>query len=163
MSDQHEYDGISYRDEKNSPNVFRVLFTILIVWGVIFMGYYLFSGWSSQSEADKAKMARDERKKAAHSTSESSAGAPAGSGHRIEAYLAAGKQLYAANCAACHGENGKGSVGPDLTRSSYKFGKSRTEITKTITGGRAGGMPAFSGQLDPEQIEGLVEYLLSLK
>lgn len=163
MSEQHDYDGIRYRDEKSSPGMFRILFTVLVIWGVAFMGYYLFSGWSSQSEADAARKALVEKKQAAHKSVESTgAGLPA-SGDRIEAYIAAGKQLYGNLCAACHGENGKGTVGPDLTVSTYKFGKSRLDIAKSISEGRPGGMPAFNGQITPEQIEGLVEYLLSLK
>ncbi|MDD2271720.1 MAG: c-type cytochrome [Desulfuromonadaceae bacterium] len=163
MSEQHEYDGITYRKEKSSPGIFRILFAVLVVWAVIFMGYYLFSGWSSQSEADAVKKERDSRKLAAHKTAEVTLAGAAGSGHTVEAYVAAGKKLYGNLCVACHGENAKGVVGPDLTVSTYKYGKSRLDITKTITEGRPGGMPSFSSQIDKEQIEGLVEFVLSLK
>jgi cytochrome c oxidase cbb3-type subunit 3 len=163
MSEQHEYDGIKYRDEKSSPGIFRILFALLVVWGVVFTGYYLFSGWSSQSEADAARKAITEKKQAAHKNVESTAVGHPGSGHKVEAYIAAGKELYAKHCAACHGEFGKGIVGPDLTASKYKYGKGRLDITKSITEGRPGGMPAFSGQVNPEQTESLVEFLLSLK
>lgn len=163
MSEQHEYDGIRYREEKSSPGVFRILFAVLTVWGVIFMGYYLFSGWSSQAEADAAKMARDSRKQAAHKAVEATAAGTAGGGDKIEAYVAAGKQLFGTLCVSCHGENAKGGVGPDLTASKYKYGKTRLDITKTISEGRPGGMPSFSSQIDHEQVESLVEYLLTLK
>jgi cytochrome c oxidase cbb3-type subunit III len=163
MSEQHEYDGIRYREEKSSPGIFRIIFTVLAVWGVIFMGYYLFSGWSSQAEADAAKKARDSQKQAAHKVVEATAAGTAGGGHKIEAYVAAGKKLYGTLCVACHGESAKGGVGPDLTASTYKYGKSRLDITKTISEGRPGGMPSFSGQVDKEQVESLVEFVLTLK
>jgi cytochrome c oxidase cbb3-type subunit 3 len=163
MSEQHEYDGIKYREEKSSPGVFRILFTVLAVWGVIFMGYYLFSGWSSQSEADAAKKVRDSQKQAAHKTIETTGAGYAGSGHKVEAYVAAGKKLYGSLCAACHGESAKGGVGPDLTISTYKYGKSRLDLTKSIAEGRPGGMPSFSSQADKEQVESLVEFVLTLK
>jgi cytochrome c oxidase cbb3-type subunit 3 len=163
MSEQHDYDGIKYKDEKGSPGIFRILFAVLVVWGVIFMGYYLFSGWSSQSEADAARKAIEAKKDQAHKTFEGSIDSHSGSGHKVEVYIAAGKQLYGNLCAACHGENGKGSVGPDLTKSKYIYGKSRIDIAKSITEGRPNGMPAFNGQINPEQVEGLVEFLLSLK
>ena len=163
MSEQHDYDGIKYRDEKHSPRIFTILFTVLVIWGIAFMGHYLFSGWSSQSEADSARRALADKKQAAHKAVETAGIAAQGSGHKVEAYVAAGKQLYANLCAACHGENGKGTVGPDLTAAAYKYGKARLDITKTISEGRPGGMPAFNGQLNPEQVEGLVEYVLSLK
>ena len=163
MSEQHDFDGIKYREEKSSPGAFRVLFIVLVVWAVVFMGYYLFSGWSSQSEADAVKKERDSRKQAAHKTSEVTLAGAAGSGHSVETYVAAGKKLYGSLCAACHGESAKGGVGPDLTVSTYKYGKSRLDITKTISEGRPGGMPSFSSQIDKEQVEGLVEFVLTLK
>jgi cytochrome c oxidase cbb3-type subunit 3 len=163
MSEQHDYDGIKYREEKSSPGIFRILFTVLVVWGVIFMGYYLFSGWSSQAEADAAKKVLDDKKQSAHQANEATGASKSDGGDKVEAYVAAGKQLYAKHCAACHAENGKGSVGPDLTASTYKFGKTRLEIEKSISGGRPNGMPAFNSQINHEQIESLVEFLLSLK
>jgi cytochrome c oxidase cbb3-type subunit 3 len=164
MSEQHDYDGIKYRDEKRSPRIFTILFAVLVIWGVAFMGHYLFSGWSSQSEADSARRALTEKKQDAHRAVEATTGAAyQGSGDKVEAYVAAGKQLYANLCAACHGENGKGTVGPDLTASRYKYGKARLDISRSISEGRPGGMPAFNGQINPEQVEGLVEFVLSLK
>ena len=77
--------------------------------------------------------------------------------------IQAGARLFSNYCAACHGEMAKGSVGPDLTASHYKYGKARAEISKSINDGRPGGMPAFKGQLAHEQIESLIEFLLSLK
>ncbi len=163
MSEQHEYDGIKYREEKKSPGIFRLLLTVLVVWAVAFMGHYLFSGWSSQSEADSVRKARTEKKQAAHKTVEATGAGAHEGGHSVEAYVAVGKQLFASMCVACHGENAKGGVGPDLTLSRYKYGKSRLDIIKTISEGRPGGMPSFSSQITPDQIEGLVEYVLTLK
>jgi cytochrome c oxidase cbb3-type subunit 3 len=163
MSEQHEYDGIKYREEKGSPGAFQILFTVLAVWGVIFMGYYLFSGWSSQSEADAAKKVRDSQKQAAHKAVEATGAGYAGGGHKVEAYVVAGKKLFGSLCVSCHGESAKGGVGPDLTLSKYKYGKSRLDITKSISEGRPGGMPSFSSQIDPEQVESLVEFVLTLK
>ncbi len=163
MSEQHDYDGIKYREEKSSPTAFRILCSVLGTWGVIFMGYYLFSGWSSQSEADAAKKARDAVKQTAHKAVEATGVGAQGSGHKVEAYVAAGKKLYANLCVSCHGESAKGGVGPDLTVSKYKYGKARLDITKSISEGRPGGMPAFSSQINPEQVESLVEFVLTLK
>ena len=43
-------DGIVENRENNPPVYFNILFYGLIIWGVIFMAYYLFSGWSSDAE-----------------------------------------------------------------------------------------------------------------
>lgn len=151
MPAQHDYDGIRYREEQHAPNLFRILFTILILWGVAFSGYYLFSGWSSQGEADAAKKALELRKQAALN-----AAGPA-------SLVADGRQIFVKQCAVCHGENAKGGVGPDLTAPAYRYGRSRVEIVKSIGEGRPDGMPGFGGQLNRGEIEALAEYLLSLK
>jgi len=164
MSEQHDYDGIKYREEKSSPGAFRILLTVLVVWGVVFMGYYLFNGWSSQTELDAARKAIAEKKQVAHKSVElTSAPYQGSSGHKVEGYVAVGKKMFGSLCAACHGESAKGGVGPDLTVSKYKYGKARLDITKTISEGRPGGMPAFSSQIDKEQVESLVEFVLTLK
>lgn len=50
MSETNEpFDGIK-DSHKNPPFYFNLLFYGLIIWGVIFSAYYLFSGWSSQGE-----------------------------------------------------------------------------------------------------------------
>lgn len=163
MADHHDYDGIKYREEQHSPYVFRILFALLVVWGIGFMAYYLFSGWSSRSEVEAARNVRDTQKQAALNASQATAKKSNHAEGAVNAYIARGKQIYAASCAACHGENAKGSVGPDLTASHYKYGKSRAEIAQSITEGRPGGMPEFKSQFTHEQIESLTEYLLSLK
>lgn len=74
-----------------------------------------------------------------------------------------GQQLFMHHCAPCHGKQAHGGIaGPDLTASRYKYGKSRSIIIKTITDGRAGGMPTFGSQLKPEEIEALADYLTSV-
>ena len=163
MSEQHDYDGIKYREEKSAPGTFKILFTVLIVWGIVYMGYYLFGGWSSQGEADSVKKARDSQKQAAHKAVEQTSAEYKGGNHKVETYVAAGKQLFGSLCAACHGESAKGGVGPDLTISKYNYGKTRLDVAKSITDGRPGGMPAFSSQIGKEQVESLVEYVLTLK
>ncbi len=44
------FDGIRENKENKPPSYFNILFYGLIIWGVLFMGYYLLSGWSSHGE-----------------------------------------------------------------------------------------------------------------
>lgn len=76
--------------------------------------------------------------------------------------LAAGKTLFAQNCALCHGANGKlGLNGArDLTKSNLNAA-GRTYIV--ANGSASGVMPAFKGQLSDEQIAQVVAYSLTLK
>ena len=50
--DKHDepFDGIKESRDNRPPAYFNVLYYGLIIWGVIFMGYYLLSGWSSHDE-----------------------------------------------------------------------------------------------------------------
>ena len=74
----------------------------------------------------------------------------------------AGKKLYAQHCAACHGADASGQIGPALDNEAYKYGKSPEALTESITNGRPGGMPSFGSQLSDVQIENLVAYIHSL-
>jgi len=156
MADNHNYDGIKYSEETKSPLVFRILMSVLVIWGVLFIAYFLFSGWSSSSEFEQKKKAK------AAQLAASGAVAKAHPEGKKEDYIAAGKAEFAAKCASCHGADAKGKIGPDLTRKEYKFGRTPAAITESISLGRPGGMPAFGKEISHEKIEGLVQYLLSL-
>lgn len=155
--DNKDFDGIKYRGDTPPPAIFNVLFYGLIIFGVVFMGYYLLSGWSSKSEFAQKKQARDEAAKQAASVAP-----PAHNEADPAKYLAEGKKLFAERCAVCHGPEAKGGIGPDLTKKDLKYGKTDQDLQETIDKGRPGGMPAFSGQLSHEQIEGLVKFIQSL-
>ena len=49
------FDGIKENRENKPPGYFNLLYYGLIVWGIVFMGYFLCSGWSSHNEF-QAKM-----------------------------------------------------------------------------------------------------------
>jgi cytochrome c oxidase cbb3-type subunit III len=76
--------------------------------------------------------------------------------------LTAGKAIFAANCAACHGEAGTGnqSLGaPNLTDRIWLYGSEESAIIDTITNGHAGVMPAWSGRLDAATINALAVFV----
>ena len=78
---------------------------------------------------------------------------------------AAGKKLFADNCASCHGDTGKGNqeVGaPNLTDKIWLYGGDEATIVETITNGRSGVMPAWIGRLDPSTIKAMAVYVHSL-
>lgn len=78
---------------------------------------------------------------------------------------AAGKKIFAENCVSCHGEDGKGNqeVGaPNLADQIWLYGSDEATVIETITNGRAGVMPAWTGRLDPVTIKALTVYVHSL-
>jgi cytochrome c oxidase cbb3-type subunit 3 len=79
--------------------------------------------------------------------------------------LAAGKKLFADNCALCHGPEGKGNRefgAPNLTDGIWLFGPDEATIVDIITNSRSGVMPAWTGRLDPVTIKALAYYVHSL-
>jgi len=81
------------------------------------------------------------------------------------ANLAAGKAVFVANCAICHGENGKGKRelgAPNLTDAIWLYGPSREVIIDGLWNGRGGIMPAWSGRLGDSTIKALTVYVHTL-
>ena len=163
MSDDNkEYDGIRYRAERKSPLVFRILYAVLVIWGVSFMGHYLFSGWSSQAEYAGIKKAKEVRLAAEKLKGGESGTVSTNKEIKTADLVGAGKKEFAERCASCHGTDAKGGIGPDLTRRRFKYGKSAADVTSSVLEGRPGGMPSFKNDLSRDKVEGLVQYVLSL-
>ena len=78
---------------------------------------------------------------------------------------AKGKELFATNCVACHGPEGKGNPAmgaPNLTDKTWLYGSGEPVIVETVTKGRNNQMPAHKDLLTPAKIHLLTAYVLSL-
>ena len=76
-----------------------------------------------------------------------------------------GQEIFATNCAACHGPDGKGNQAlgaPNLTDELWLYGGDKETIVETIYSSRAGMMPAWEERLDPATIKELAIYVHSL-
>jgi cytochrome c oxidase cbb3-type subunit III len=79
--------------------------------------------------------------------------------------VAEGKKIFADNCSACHGEDGKGNIemgAPNLTTKIWLYGSDIKDLTNTITYARNSTMPAWGKRLDPVTIKALTLYVHSL-
>ena len=82
------------------------------------------------------------------------------------ARVAAGREVFAANCVACHGGAGKGNpeVGaPDLTDAAWIYGGDTQSIFSTVHGGRQGHMPHWGERLSPIDMKILALYVHTLE
>ncbi|OCC24718.1 cytochrome c oxidase, cbb3-type subunit III [Croceicoccus estronivorus] len=78
---------------------------------------------------------------------------------------AAGAQIFADNCASCHGSDGRGMRqfgAPNLADAIWFYGGSPAAITRQITTPNHGVMPSWGGRLDPATIKMLAAYVHSL-
>ena len=78
--------------------------------------------------------------------------------------LAAGKTVFTANCTPCHGPDGGGVIGPNLTDQYWLHGNTLPEIYKTVNEGvLTKGMPNWGKLLKPDQVKAVVVYVKSLE
>jgi len=75
--------------------------------------------------------------------------------------VASGAKLFRSHCAECHGPNGRGGRGPDLTRGSFRHGSSSQALFNTISNGVPGTEMPVS-YFPPNQIWQLVAFVKSL-
>jgi cytochrome c oxidase cbb3-type subunit 3 len=78
---------------------------------------------------------------------------------------AQGAQIFADNCAICHGADGTGLRqfgAPNLADAIWLYGSGKDQVVRQISGPRHGVMPAWGERLDPVTIKMLAAYVHSL-
>lgn len=80
-------------------------------------------------------------------------GAPA---DEVEHDLVEGAEVYAANCAACHGVAGQGGSGPRLAGNPRSTDEA---FVRRVVEHGSGMMPAFGRTLPSEQLDAVIEYV----
>ena len=76
-----------------------------------------------------------------------------------------GAEVFADNCAACHGDDGKGNRelgAPDLTDAIWLYGSSEAAIAAQVRAPTHGVMPAWSERLGDTTVKELAVYVHSL-
>jgi cytochrome c oxidase cbb3-type subunit 3 len=85
------------------------------------------------------------------------------SGHSsAQAAVARGQTIFAEQCAACHGADGKGQQlmgAPNLTDNEWLYGETAQAIHDQIWNGRGGVMPAWQDRLDPTTLKAVAVYI----
>lgn len=162
----HVYDGI---EEYDNPlpawwfNMFVLSVVFSAIYVLLYPGLGNFAGllgwtseaqWQAQEEKADQRFAELAARFRNQSVEELALNAEA---RKI------GARLFGNNCAVCHGSDGGGSYGfPDLTDNDWLYGGSAEAIEASITHGRRGAMPAWSGVLKEEQIHSVTEYLFKI-
>jgi cytochrome c oxidase cbb3-type subunit 3 len=75
-----------------------------------------------------------------------------------------GQAVYTTNCAACHGVDGGGVIGPNLADDAWLHGGTPEAIHRTVRiGVLEKGMPGWERLLKPAQVDQVVAYVISLR
>ncbi len=78
---------------------------------------------------------------------------------------AAGATVFADNCSACHGDEGKGdrdSGAPNLADAIWLYGDDKATVTETVRNSRFGVMPAWGQRLSDEDVSAVAVYVHNL-
>lgn len=87
------------------------------------------------------------------------------SGEKQKETYERGAGIFKAQCASCHGTEGKGLRefgAPNLTDKIWLYGGDRQAVYKTVYSARAGMMPSWKNRLDANTIRQLTVYLHQL-
>jgi len=159
----HDYDGIRELDSKVPP-WFLWLFYITIFFSIVYMlDYHVFNSSPLQDEEYQLQVKQAEVERAALMNSGAFLNEESVTLLTDQASLDAGKQIYTANCVACHAADGGGLVGPNLTDDYWIHGGGVKNIFKIIKYGvTAKGMIAWQTQLSPKQMQDVSSYIVTL-
>jgi len=161
----HDYDGIKELDN-DLPPWWKYGFYLTIVVAVIYLvNYHVIKNSPLQAEEYAISVKRAEAeiaefmKTSANNVDESTVK------QLTEASdIATGKDLFEANCSACHGKSGEGTVGPNLTDDYWLHSGGIKDVFKTIKYGWPDkGMKAWKDDFSPMQIAQLASYIKTLR
>ncbi|MBX7195896.1 MAG: c-type cytochrome, partial [Sandaracinaceae bacterium] len=154
----HEYDGILEADNL-LPRWWLVTFYGTILFSAGYWFYYeAFDVGQHPSEQFAAVMA--ERAATAVEVTPELLASLGTDSERVSA----GQQLFATNCAVCHGQEGQGNIGPNLTDNAWIHGGTAADIHTTVTNGVASaGMPPWGQTLGPQGVLNAVAFIVSIR
>lgn len=154
------YDGIIEHDHP-LPNWWVATFVLTVVFSVFYYGYYELMDGPTLDQELSVKMAELEQKQKdsvgkAFDNLEQDILKPD--------MVARGQVIYAEKCFMCHGPQGQGLIGPNLTDNFWIHGNTAQNILHVIQKGvPEKGMVPWEAVLSPEDQIATVAFIKSLK
>jgi cytochrome c oxidase cbb3-type subunit III len=161
---EHDFDGIKELDNRIPP-WFTYLFYLTIIFAAWYMIDYHVLGTSKLSaEEYEEEMAIAAAHKEALIKSGVFITEETVTLLMDTETLNAGRMIYNNNCVTCHGPEGGGMVGPNLTDNYWIHGGSIQDVFRIIKYGvPEKGMIPWQQQLNPKQIQDVSNYVVSLR
>jgi cytochrome c oxidase cbb3-type subunit III len=160
----HEYDGIREYDNP-TPGWWNWFFGLAVMFSLVYWAWYhvgtesntIHQNWDTAQVAEFKKvfgtlgtLAPDE--------------ATIVSMMHDEQMMAVARGIFHGNCAACHGRDGGGITGPNMTDDRYKNVRTVEDFYSVITRGAASGaMPAWENRLSANERIILAAFVASLR
>ncbi|MFZ9661459.1 MAG: cbb3-type cytochrome c oxidase N-terminal domain-containing protein [Chitinophagaceae bacterium] len=160
----HDYDGIRELDNALPP-WWKYGFYITIVAAFIYIfNFHVFGTGQNPLEEYDAEMKEGKRIEEAYKAKtknlidENNITLADASG------IAEGGKIFKQTCVACHGQNGEGGIGPNLTDDYWIHGGKMNDLYKTIKlGYPEKGMQSWESTYSPLQMRDLASFVKSLK
>jgi cytochrome c oxidase cbb3-type subunit III len=155
----HQYDGIQEYDNP-LPNWWMVTFIGTIIFSFMYYIHYTFGG--GPTLADELVVEMKSLPQVSISNYDDG---------DLEKKMAAlggvenGRQVYSSKCASCHGPDGQGLIGPNLTDQFWIHGKGgRADLMKVISEGvLEKGMPAWGSMISETDVLNVAAFVFSLR
>lgn len=163
----HVWDGDLTELNNPVPRWWTVMYLLLCVFAVgylvLFPGLGHYAGTLGYTSADDLMRQQAAQEAATRPLYARYEAMPVPAIARDARALEIGQRLFLANCAQCHGSDARGAPGfPNLTDGDWLYGGSPEAILQTITHGRHGVMPAWSGVIDARTASDIADYVRSL-
>jgi len=162
----HDFDGIRELDNHLPPWWLGMLYASIVFAVVYILNYHVWHWSPSQSEEYEIAMneAAETKALAQENSPASSIDENAVPMIEDETQIARGQTIYAGNCAVCHGPDGEGGVGPNLTDEYWLHGGSLSEVYQTIIHGvPEKGMISWESTLKALDIQQVSSYIITLQ
>ncbi|MEL6698434.1 MAG: cbb3-type cytochrome c oxidase N-terminal domain-containing protein [Bacteroidota bacterium] len=171
----HDYDGIRELDN-NLPPWWKYGFYFTIGFAMVYLVHFhvvelsflngFFGPSNSSTEEYVIAMEEAEIQKKAYLAKQANLVDERTATYMTEASdIAKGKELFTSKtCVVCHGQQGEGGIGPNLTDRYWLHGGDVKDIFATIKYGvPAKGMQAWESQIKPIEMQQISSYILSIQ
>lgn len=159
----HEYDGIIEHDNPMPTWWLWTFFLTIIFAFIYYLHYELAGGPTLQQELHVAMEQLEKQQSAALSSVPVETEDSLAAAFAKEGMLQAGQAQFASKCAACHGAELQGLIGPNLTDNYWLHGKgTRMDLVKVIREGVPDkGMPPWGPVMKRDEIYAVTAFILS--
>jgi cytochrome c oxidase cbb3-type subunit 3 len=160
----HSYDGIDELDN-SLPRWWLNSFYLTIVFAIIYSLYYLTGeGPTLVKEYERAKSDYEYAQYSHKTTVKTATEEELRAFLKEPARIKAGREIFQSKCVACHGPQGQGGIGPNLTDDYWIHGGKMTEILSVVTQGVLDkGMPPWGSMLKQDELHSVVTFVKSLR